>query len=269
MKSDYLWDGSGVPDPELQRIEKALGQFRSSADPPAFPKLERAADMPPSRSIFGAWRLPRLLAASLVAAGVAAGVAGLFLRVPSLPAVSSWDVARIEGAPVVGSSAVQGEKARARLRVGETLVTDDSSRASLQVAEIGELLVDPGSRVRLLETGSNRKRIAVDVGTIHAAIWAPPGEFVVDTPSAVAVDLGCAYTLHVARDGSGLLRTTLGWVGFHSNGRDSFIPAGAVCPTHRNFGPGTPYLEDASEPFRNALEQLDFETLTPESRRAA
>jgi len=258
MKSDYLWDGSGVPDPELQRIEKALGQFRSSADPPAFPKLERAADMPPSRSIFGAWRLPRLLAASLVAAGVAAGVAGLFLRVPSLPAVSSWDVARIEGAPVVGSSAVQGEKARAHLRVGETLVTDDSSRASLQVAEIGELLVDPGSRVRLLETGSNRKRIAVDVGTIHAAIWAPPGEFVVDTPSAVAVDLGCAYSLTVAEDGSGTLRTRLGWVGFHQNGHDSFIPAGAMCLMRPKEGPGTPYFEDSSEKLREALCALDF-----------
>jgi len=38
--------------------------------------------------------------------------------------------------------------------------------------------------------------------------------FVVDTPSASAIDLGCAYTLHVNEDGSGTLRTTLGWVGF-------------------------------------------------------
>src|SRR5262249_31984055 len=108
---------------------------------------------------------------------------------------------------------------------------DDRSRASLQVAEIGELMVDPGSRLRLLETGSRRKRIAVEVGTIHAAIWAPPGEFVVDTPSAIAVDLGCAYSLTVAEDGSGTLRTKLGWVGFHESGHDSFIPAGAMCLT--------------------------------------
>lgn len=269
MKSDYLWDGSGAPDPELQRLEKALGQFRSSADAPACPKFEQAAERRHWRSIFATWRLPRLLAVSVVAAGVAAAVAGLFLWEPSLTAVPGWDVARIEGTPVVGSSAVQGDKARAHLRVGETLITDHGSRASLEVAEIGELLVDPGSRVRLLETAANRKRIAVDVGSVHAAIWAPPGEFVVDTPSATAVDLGCAYSLTVAEDGSGTLRTKLGWVGFHQNGHDSFIPAGAMCLTRPKQGPGTPYFEDSSEKLRAALRALDFGELAPSDREKA
>ncbi len=129
--------------------------------------------------------------------------------------------------------------------------------------------MDAGSRVRLIEAGSNRKRISLELGTIHAAIWAPPGEFVVDTPSASAVDLGCAYTLHVNEDGSGTLRTTLGWVGFHRDRHDSFIPAGAMCATRREQGPGTPYFEDASEEFRSALHGLDFETLSGEGREQA
>jgi hypothetical protein len=134
------------------------------------------------------------------------------------------------------------------------------------VASIGELYVDPGSRVRLLETGLNRKRIAVEIGTIHAAIWAPPGEFVVDTPSATAVDLGCAYTLKVAEDGSGTLRTRMGWVGFHQNGHDSFIPAGAMCLMRPKEGPGTPFFEDSPESFRAALHELDFEPLSAAER---
>jgi hypothetical protein len=269
MKNDYLWDGSGVPDTESQKLERALGQFRSTAEAPEFAAFEQGFETHRSKGIFGAWKLPRLAAVSIVAAGVAAGAAGLFLRAPSTPELPGWDVAQVEGAPVVGSSAVQGGQARAHLRVGETLITDDNSRASIQVAEIGELLVDPGSRVRLLETGSNRKRIAVDVGTIHAAIWAPPGEFVVDTPSATAVDLGCAYSLTVAEDGSGTLRTKLGWVGFHQNGRDSFIPAGAMCLTKRKEGPGTPYFEDSSEKFREAVHALDFAAVGPAERKEA
>jgi hypothetical protein len=180
-----------------------------------------------------------------------------------------WEVARVEGSPIVGTTSIHGDGAKGKLEVGQLLVTNANSRATITVAEIGKIQVDPDTRVRLLQTMRDRKRISLEEGTIHAAIWAPPGEFVVDTPSATAVDLGCAYTLHVGPDGSGLLRTTLGWVGFHSNGHDSFIPAGAVCPTRRNVGPGTPYLEDASEPFRSALEQLDFGALTPESREAA
>jgi hypothetical protein len=191
-------------------------------------------------------------------AALALGVAALFLRVPLPPVVPGWDVAQIEGAPVVGTSAVLGDKSKASLKVGETLVTDGNSRASVRVAEIGELIVDPHSRVRLVETGSKRKRIAVEFGTIHAAIWAPPGEFVVDTPSATAVDLGCAYSLTVAEDGSGTLRTKLGWVGFHQNRHDSFIPAGAMCLTKPKQGPGTPFFEDSPDTLRSALRSLDF-----------
>jgi len=38
MKNDYLWDGSGEPDPELQRIEKSLARFSPPAgEMPDFP----------------------------------------------------------------------------------------------------------------------------------------------------------------------------------------------------------------------------------------
>src|SRR5262249_33561546 len=150
-------------------------------------------------------------------AAVAAAVGVVFVRTEPAAGGPGWDVARLGGAPLVGTSAVRGKMKQARLRGGELLQADGDSRASGEVGEIGELYVDPGSRVRLVESGSNRKRIEVELGTIHAAIWALPGEFVVDTPSATAVDLGCAYTLTVAEDGSATLRTTMGWVGFHTN----------------------------------------------------
>jgi len=267
MKNDYLWDGSGEPDPELQKLERALGQFHTRAEVPDFSTVELGPTERAGGFSFW-WRMPRLIAASLLAAGTAAAVTVLFLRVPPAPFVPGWDVRRLEGAPTVGTASLANAK-QARLRVGEVLMTDGSSRASVKVAEIGELYVDPGSRLRLIETGSNRKRIAVELGTIHAAIWAPPGEFVVDTPAATAVDLGCAYTLRVAEDGSGTLRTTLGWVGFHNNGRDSFIPAGAMCLTRPKRGPGTPYFEDSSDEFREALRVLDFEEPNPAERKKA
>jgi hypothetical protein len=269
MRNDYLWDGSGEPDPELEKLERALGQFQISAEAPRFPLLpEGARDGVRKKSPF-LLGMPRFAAVSALAAAMALATALLWVRVPPVVVGPGWDVARLAGAPVVGSSAVRNGGAKATLRVGEVLVTDGSSRASVEVAEIGELYVDPGSRVRLIETGSNRKRIRVEVGTIHAAIWAPPGEFVVDTPSATAVDLGCAYTLKVAPDGSGTLRTTLGWVGFHTSGRDSFIPAGAMCLTRPGLGPGTPFLEDSSNEFRAALDGLDFRELRPALRHQA
>jgi len=61
----------------------------------------------------------------------------------------------------------------------------------------------------------------------------------VNTPSALAVDLGCAYTLQVDDSGAGLLRTRMGWVGFSAEwaGRVSFR-RGAVGETRPGIGPG-------------------------------
>ena len=269
MKKDYLWDGSGEPDPELQRVEKSLARFRHRGEMPDFPVTGFLQSKPSRFAFFTSGWTPRFAAAILLLLGLT--VSGLLLRLApvELSNAQAWDVARLSGAPRVGNFSLASDSSKTQLRVGQLVVTDNSSRASLNVAAVGEIYVDPDSRVRLVESGSNRSRLALELGTIHAAIWAPPGEFVVDTPSASAVDLGCAYTLHVNEDGSGTLRTTLGWVGFHKDGHDSFIPAGAMCVTRPAQGPGTPYFEDSSEELRNALHAFDFESLSAADRQQA
>jgi hypothetical protein len=118
--------------------------------------------------------------------------------------------------------------------------------------------VDPNTRVQLVTTGTREHRMALERGTIHARIWAPPKFFYVNTQAAVAVDLGCAYTLQIDNAGIGLLRVTHGWVGFEREGRDTYVPEGAVCVTRSDQGPGTPRYEDAPSGYSEALALLDF-----------
>jgi hypothetical protein len=258
---DYLWDRSGEPDPEIRTLEAVLGRFRYDRPAPQFPNL-----VPDRRWTFLAWRM-RLFAALATTAVVVVAV-GTFLvsgRKPASVAVAGWDVSRLSGTPRIGRDAVTAKEA-SRLAVGQVLETDRQSRASLRAQDVGQIEMEPGTRLRLLNMGTGLKRIALDRGTIHTYIWAPPGQFVVDTPSAVTVDLGCAYTLQVDDSGAGLVRTTMGWVGFKLNGRESFIPAGAACATRPKVGPGTPYFEESSPEFRTALASLDFLDSTSEQR---
>jgi hypothetical protein len=255
--NDYLWDGSGTPDSEIQRFESLLSEFQLSYRPLALPTELPAAPGRFRRLLLQMPWVPRLAAATAILVALAAGVF-LSLEFRHAPvAGAGWEVATLQGAPQIGSQTLSGNHVTSKLHVGQTLVTNSDSRASISDKDLGEIKVDPNSRVRLLETDERRKRIQLEVGTIHAAIWAPAGQFVVDTPSAVAVDLGCAYTLQVAPDGSGTIRTTLGWVGFRLNERDSFIPAGAMCSTLPRSGPGIPYFEDASPSFREAIARFD------------
>jgi len=269
MQENYLWDGSGTPDPEIQRLETLLADFRGSetalvlpAELPAAPSKFRGVFVNPLS-------LPRLAVAAAIL--LVFGVTLFFTMQPkTVPETGpAWEVANIQGEPQIGTKAIAADQAPSKLHVGQMISTNGDSRASLSQADLGEIRIEPNSRVRLLQTDPNRKRIQLDVGTIHAAIWAPPGTFVVDTPSAVAIDLGCAYTLQVAPDGSGSIRTTLGWVGFHLNGRDSFIPAGAMCSTRRELGPGVPYFEEATPAFREGIAKFDSNPQDSSARSAA
>ena|SRR5579864_3927713 len=267
VKDDYLWDGSGEPDPEVKKLENLLGRYRHNQPAPAFDQV--AVEQPtPRRWSFPAFRFSFQLAA--VAAVLVIGITTfLVVRMrQEKNAGPAWEIARIEGAPRVGWHSLGANSETAKLKVGQTLVTDNSSRASITLDETGTIEVDPASRLRVVASARNRQRLSLERGTIHATIWAPPGEFVVDTPSAVAVDLGCVYTLHVDDSGAGLLRTTMGWVGFKLNGHESFIPAGAVCATRPKIGPGTPYFEDAAASFRDALTKFDFAKTTAQERNA-
>jgi hypothetical protein len=170
-----------------------------------------------------------------------------------------WEVARLNGAPRIGSSRM-AEKGR--LAVGQWLETDGDSRAKIEVGSavtsLGQVEIDPNTRVRLVETKPTEHRLELAHGKMSARIWAPPRLFFVDTPSAVAADLGCAYTLEVDEAGSGLLHVTSGWVALQLKDRESMVPAGATCATRPGVGPGTPYFDDSSRIFREALALVDF-----------
>jgi hypothetical protein len=258
MNDDYLWDGSGEPDPEIQKLENTLGKFRHHGQPPEFPELKPVR--PPSfwqRFFRSHWSFGFAVATATILLIVALGILR-WSQKPDVTPGSGWDIESVAGTPQVESNASGKNAGGAKLGVGQTLVTDGHSKANLSIADIGTVNVEPNTRLRSVGGGNGHSRLALDRGTIHAYIWAPPGEFTVDTPSAIAVDLGCSYTLQVDDSGAGLLRTKLGWVGFKLDGHEAFIPAGAVCATRPKIGPGTPYFEDASASFREALSKFDF-----------
>jgi hypothetical protein len=126
------------------------------------------------------------------------------------------------------------------------------------VANIGNVEIEPNSRVKFVGTNPAEHRLSLERGVLNAKISAPPRLFIVDTPSAVAVDLGCEYRLEVNKTGGGKLVVSKGFVALENGGRESIVPAGAVCITKRGRPLGTPFAADTSDVFRKALERFDF-----------
>jgi hypothetical protein len=275
MDDDWLWDRSGKRDPEVERLERALAPLRYT---------ERDTGAAPGIPIVRATRRMsrRVRVAAFCAAGAAFSLLVILVigdessvRRPSPPAEArrvapliprlepmpengdaSFGVVRVAGVPRLGGAPME---ATGELHVGEWLETDAVSRAHLEVATLGTIEVTEGTRLRLTATGPERHRLDLARGFISARVIAPPRVFVVGTPSATAVDLGCAYTLSVDDTGAGLLRVTWGWVALEEGSRASFVPAGASCATKPGQGPGTPAFDDAPTTLREALHRFDFE----------
>ena len=167
---------------------------------------------------------------------------------------TGWQVTRLQGAPRIGSETISS---RGSLGIGQWLETDGNSRAQIAVGSIGNVEIDPNTRVRLIATQPTEHRLELERGKMSARIWAPPRLFFVDTPSAVAADLGCEYTLEVNDKGAGRLSVTSGWVALQTKERESIVPAGASCETELGKGPGTPYFDDSTPEFKNALRDVD------------
>jgi hypothetical protein len=215
--------------------------------------IAASLDEQPSHGEFRWWQLA--LACSLLAC--------MFLvRYATSPQPPSWEVVRLDGSPAVGSKRIADT---GRIAVGQWLQTDASSRARIGIGEIGSVEVEPNSRVRLIAAKPNEHRLSLEHGEISAVVSAPPRLFFVDTPASTAVDLGCAYTMRTDEAGSGMLLVSAGWVALEWKGRESLVPAGAMCRTKSGAGPGTPYFGDASKAFQEALAAFDFEKGGPET----
>jgi hypothetical protein len=231
MSDEYLWNRSGPPDLEIERLERLLAPLRQGG-----PVLRQA---PPRR--------PLWLAAA--AALVLAAVGLMRFGAPSAPA-TAWEVAKLQGSARVGG---RNAAVAMPVRTGQALQTGNASGLTLQADEVGRVDLGPDSEL----SAAANSRLLLRRGTLHAYIWAPPRQFVVDTPAARAVDLGCEYTVTVNASGDGLLQVSYGWVAFQFEDRESFIPADAECVTRRSRGPGIPYYADAPPSLREALDRFE------------
>lgn len=139
---------------------------------------------------------------------------------------------------------------------GDSLATGTDT-AWARVGRIGRVAFEPHTRARLLVATWSEHRLALERGTLHAEITAPPRLFIVETPSGTAVDLGCAYTLEVDSSGTSVIHVTAGWVSFENGGHASLIPAGMSAVMRRGADLGTPWMDDAPDSLRQALAAFD------------
>lgn len=221
--SDYLWDRSGAPDPDVARLESLLAP------------LAHTAPLDELRLARGKSRMTMVVA---IATAVAAVIA--------LVVWWRWPVDHYEGVACTGFGFVftgQGGDVKCNgvdLAVGVVPLTgtlDTGVReAELAIADIGKAKLGAQTRVRLDHSQfGKRHQLHLEHGRMHAKVDAVPKVFAVTTPSADVTDLGCEYTLELDRSGAGKIEVLTGQVELETGkGALLLAPAG----THARLLPG-------------------------------
>ena len=242
---DYLWDPAGQEAPDVRAIEQQLRPLRF--DPANYPLDLNSVSLRPRARNRLAWKLAAA-AAILIATG-----AGF----------SQWRFTWPSGRPwsVSGSSTIASQ-----LQVGGTLDVPASQRARVDVARIGTMHVEGGSRVMLRSTQGTRHRLRMETGRVHVRVWAPPGSLAFQTPNGEVIDLGCEFDLQVEQSVT-RLSVRSGWVELENSLGESLIPAGASGEMRGDLIPGVPVFDSAGPVFLAAVRQLE-RTSDPASLRS-
>jgi ferric-dicitrate binding protein FerR (iron transport regulator) len=235
--NDYLYDKTG-DDPAVTELEGLLGVYAHRAP---------LRDPAPRRR----WRT------AATVAGVLALALAVFVLWPrgdvGCQGGNGFAFAVAGGPARCGGGVVSG----GTLPIGAWLETSGSAVADVRVADIGNLTVHGDSRVRLVGTGATGHHMELARGRVEARVIAPPRLFVVDTPVATAVDLGCEYELVVEDDGRTRLRVRSGAVSLEGRGRVAYAPMDTEVIAVPGRGPGTPVTLNASPALRAAVTRFD------------
>jgi hypothetical protein len=247
--NEYLWDRSGKPDALVGHLETLLQRYR----------FDQPIRVVPRSKARWMW----------CAMGMATAAVVLFAAYVALIPVfgqpgREWRVVTRAGHPFLSGRAMT---ASGSLAAGGVVETDAGSRAEIRAGRVGRIEVEPGSRVRLVSTGSGGHRLGVDRGRIAARLWSPPFTFGFTTPTADAFDVGCAFTMDVDDRGTSTVRVTSGWVQLETPDRQQLIPEGAIAIAEAGKRIGTPFFDDASAAFKRALQAFDADALSTAERR--
>lgn len=225
-RDDYLWDGSGPPDPEIARLEALLRPFEHQGRP----LLETPPQSPRTTTKRG-W--------PLLAIGIAAA-AGLVL----------W--ALFGGHDRAGTPLAPGAPERTFVAEAEPL--------PVGLGAIAKLMLAPGSSLRFSHWRGDEVLFQLERGRVRAEVAPPPavqpGFFRIGTKAGLVIDQGCAFELAIDTSGVATVLVTEGAVTFEQDGRSVFVPAGATTSASE-FGLGTPCFLLASADLREAVAYFD------------
>jgi len=169
----------------------------------------------------------------------------------SVEEMSNWKLVNLRG-----EAFINGVKSNT-VNVGDWIQTDSTSSVVLKIANVGDISIEPNSKVRFVQSDGEVSRIEVLYGTVNTTT-SQADKFVLHSNNMKVQDKGGSYSFKVDEKGNGVIFVNNGIANVESGNKSAVVTDGKFCLYKPEYGVGTPFRKDASKEFQNALFSYDF-----------
>ncbi|MBS1492479.1 MAG: zf-HC2 domain-containing protein [Bacteroidetes bacterium] len=169
----------------------------------------------------------------------------------SVEEMSNWKLVSLKG-----GAFVNGVKSDV-VNVGDWIQTDSVSSVILKIANVGDVSIEPNTKVRFIQSDNNISRIEVVYGTVNTST-SQADKFVLQSSNMKVQDKGGSYSFKVDDKGNGVIYVNNGIANVESGNKSSVVTDGKFCLYKPEYGVGIPFRKDSKPEFQNALFNYDF-----------
>lgn len=169
----------------------------------------------------------------------------------SVEEMSNWKLISLKGGAIVNG--VRTEK----VNVGDWIQTDSVSSVILKIANVGDVSIEPNTKVRFIQSDNNVSRIEVLYGTVNTTT-SQADKFILQSSNMKVQDKGGSYSFKVDDKGNGVIYVNNGIANVESGNKSAVVTDGKFCLYKPEFGVGIPFRKDSKPEFQNALFNYDF-----------
>lgn len=169
----------------------------------------------------------------------------------SVEEMSNWKLVNLKGDAFVNG--VKSDK----VNVGDWIQTDSISSVVLKIANVGDVSIEPNTKVRFIQSDDNVSRIEVMYGTVNTST-SQADKFILQSSNMKVQDKGGSYSFKVDDKGNGVIYVNNGIANIESGDKSAVVTDGKFCYYKPEYGVGIPFRKDSKPEFQNALYNYDF-----------
>lgn len=167
---------------------------------------------------------------------------------------SPWKVNTKEGTVIINGIVNYSGK----IRQGESLLTENNSKATVLVPRIGNIDIDENSLLLLVKAKDGNNRIRLQKGAIKIVNMTNMPDLAIDIENCVVIDRSGQFSISIDENNIAKIFVEFGFVEIQHDNQTVYLNEGYNCEIRDGYKIGTPYRSDASESLKEEVKNFDY-----------